>query len=286
MNTNAKEISEKFAGVGITIAPDEVQNRLEKLLKFKVPPEEAARTVIKNIALEKGVNLNALYYKTEISKIGDIKEIDKWVNLKARVIQLWENNNDKIAQVGLIGDETGVIKLIIWRKAGIDLILEEGQSYLFKNLVTDCFMEKFQVTAPSTCEIQKLDEEVQSSGKEVTLTGAIVDVQSGSGLIKRCPECNRALVKGMCGEHGKVEGISDIRIKAVLDDGKVAYNIVIPKEMTTQLTGITLDNAKTMATEAMDQGIVMERMAEKIIGRYFTFKCAPIGDNYLVNEAV
>jgi len=57
-----------------------------------------------------------------------------------------------------------------------------------------------------------------------------VDVQSGSGLIKRCPECNRALVKGACGEHGKVEGVYDLRIKAVLDDGEKVQDILMNRK--------------------------------------------------------
>jgi len=40
--------------------------------------------------------------------------------------------------------------------------------------------------------------------------GALVDVQSGSGLIKRCPEedCTRVLQNGRCSEHGEGEGSS------------------------------------------------------------------------------
>jgi len=38
-------------------------------------------------------------------------------------------------------------------------------------------------------------------------------------IIKRCPECNRQTKSGACAEHGKVEGIYDLRIKAVCDNG-------------------------------------------------------------------
>jgi replication factor A1 len=96
-----------------------------------------------------------------------------------------------------------------------------------------------------------------------------VDVQSGSGLIKRCPECNRALVKGACGEHGKVEGQYDLRIKAILDDGEKVQDILMNREITEAFTGITLEKAKEMATEALDQGVVLDVMKNKLVGRYY-----------------
>jgi replication factor A1 len=128
-------------------------------------------------------------------------------------------------------------------------------------------LKKVKVTSS---EIIPIPEDIEV-GKTVTeFTGAIVDVQSGSGLIKRCPECNRALVKGACGEHGKVEGVYDLRIKAVLDDGEKVQDILMNREITEAFTGITLDKAKEMATEALDQGVVvLDVIKSKLVGRYY-----------------
>jgi len=72
------------------------------------------------------------------------------------------------------------------------------------------------------------------------------------------PRMQPALVKGACGEHGKVEGVYDLRIKAVLDDGEKVQDILMNREITEAFTGITLDKAKEMATEALDQGVVLD----------------------------
>ena len=82
-------------------------------------------------------------------------------------------------------------------------------------------------------------------------------------------KCNRALVKGACGEHGKVEGVDDLRIKAVLDDGEKVQDILMNREITEAFTGITLDKAKEMATEALDQGVVLDVIKNKLVGRYY-----------------
>ncbi len=281
---NANEISEKFRNAGITIAPDRIEKLIANYKKFGVPENEVTRAALKTLATENGVDVSSLYTKT--AKIEDLKSEDEWVTLKAKVVQLWDNEHESVSQVGLVGDETGIVKLTVWKKANIPLLLEEGKSYVFKNVVTNRYLDRIQVAATPTTEIEEIKQDIQAKQREVTLTGAVVDIIRGSGLIKRCPECNRALVKGACGEHGKVDGIYDLRLKAVLDNGTAAYNILAPAEVVTKLTGITVSKAKDMATEALDQSVVDTEIARKVIGRYFTFKCAPIDTNYLVKDIV
>ncbi len=119
----------------------------------------------------------------------------------------------------------------------------------------------------------------------VEFSGAIVDVQSGSGLIKRCPQCNRALVKGACGEHGRVEGIYDLRVKAVLDDGEKVQDILLNRKVTENLVGITLDKAKEMATEALDQAVVLDAIKSKLVGRYFVVSGTKL-DRFMLVESI
>jgi replication factor A1 len=141
-----------------------------------------------------------------------------------------------------------------------------------------------QVAVTSTSKIIAIAEEIQQKEREVTHTGVVVSLTNGSGLIKRCPECSRSLSKGSCNEHGKKDGILDIRIKAVLDDGKSTYNILALRDMTARLTGMTLDSAKKIATETLDQSAVIETMKKILIGKYFTIRCVPIGVNHLVTD--
>jgi replication factor A1 len=60
-----------------------------------------------------------------------VKEDGKWVTLKVKVVQIWDNTSDKITQTGLIGDETGIIKFTIWESANLPP-MEEGRSYEIK----------------------------------------------------------------------------------------------------------------------------------------------------------
>jgi replication factor A1 len=277
----AKEISERFAEKGVVISQEKIQEKMDELSKFKVPELEVSRTVIRNFEKETGIRL----VDVQSLSVEKITEEGKWISLRAKVIQLWEStSSDSISQVGLIGDETGVIKFTIWKTAGIDIKVSQGNSYIFQNVVTGSFSDKMQIAVTSTSQIIPIAEEIQQKEREITHTGVIVNLTNGSGLIKRCPECSRSVGKGSCAEHGKVDGLLDIRIKAVLDDGKATYNILALRDMTARLTGLTLDSAKKIATEALDQSAVTEAMKKTLIGKYFTIRCVPIGANHLVTD--
>ena len=234
--------------------------------------------------LEKEVEARPASRAAQLMKVVEITESGLWVDLKVKVAQLWETNSDAISQSGLVGDETGSIKFVKWAKADLSN-LEEGKSYLLRNLVTDEFQGRFSVKLNRTSQIEPLDVDVDIGSQAAEFSGALVDVQKGSGLIKRCPVCKRSLAKGVCSEHGKVEGTYDLRIKAVLDDGRRVQDVLINRETTERLVGLTLDEAKQMAMEALDHEVVRSLIESKLMGRYFSI-IGPRVDRYLLVETI
>ena len=75
----------------------------------------------------------------------------------------------------------------------------------------------------------------------IRVRGVLIDIKKGSGLVLRCPDCNRVTQKGMCMVHGKVQGKHDLRIKGVLDDGTGAVTVILGKELTEKLSGKTME---------------------------------------------
>ena len=222
--------------------------------------------------------------ETSILKVNDITSDGKWMDIRAKVAQLWDNTHESIDQVGLVGDETGTIKFTKWADSELPELVE-GKSYLFKNVAIKTFNERFQIDFNKTSQIEEIQEDIEIGTVDVEFEGAMVDIQAGSGLIKRCTECNRALIKGVCGEHGKVEGTYDLRIKAVIDDGLIVQDALINREVTEQLTGITLDEAKQIATQELNQEVVLERMTEKLLGKYYLIN-GPRLDRYILVEKI
>lgn len=285
MQEIVKQIETRFMELGVKVQTSEIESKLDQLInKFRVPPEEARRNVINSFLKQYNIPKSEFFVPRETPpvKASDIKEDGKWVTLRAKVVQLWESNTESIAQTGLLGDESGTIRFTKWAKAALPSV-EEGKSYIFKNVTTSEWQGQFSIKLNKTSQIIPIDEDIEVGQRLVESSGAIVDIQSGSGLIKRCPECNRALVKGACGEHGKVEGVYDLRVKAVLDDGEKVQDILLNREITEKLTGITLEKAREMATEALDQTVVLDLIKNKLVGRYFVVAGARLDRFILVD---
>ena len=278
------QISARLRDQKIEVPDEEIASRLKKLIDdFRVPESEARRSVLNYFLKEHGI-MPQVRASSEKVKISEIKEAGKWVDLEVKVLDLWEPATEAISQTGLIGDASGSMKFVKWAKSELPN-LELGQSYLLKRMVTDEFQGRFSVKLNRTSQIEPLDVDVEIGSQAAEFSGALVDVQKGSGLIKRCPVCKRSLAKGVCSEHGKVEGTYDLRIKAVLDDGRRVQDVLINRETTERLVGLTLDEAKQMAMEALDHEVVRSLIESKLMGRYFSIT-GPRVDRYLLVETI
>jgi replication factor A1 len=267
-----EQIRVHFFEQGIAVPANEIERRLQNLIyDFKVPVEEARRSVISYYAKLQPEHSLATAAELKYAKITDINAEDRWINLRVRVLQLWEPNSPSIAQVGLVGDGSGTIKFTSWSNANLP-ILQEAQSYSLQNVVTKSWQGRFSVSLNKATKIVPLVEEIAVGRAEEEFTGAMIDVQSGSGLIKRCPECNRVVIKGLCAEHGKVKGVYDLRVKGVLDNGKAVSDVLFNRDLTERLTGISLRQAKEMAMEALDQNVVADAIKALVIGRYYVIR--------------
>lgn len=279
----ADQIVNQFAGLGYEINKDEVIKRLKLLLyEFKVPESEAVRTVKNWVIKEYGIPREKVV-EAPLVKIKDITKPGQWVSLKAKVVQIWDSSSPSVSQVGLIGDETGIIKFVIWAKSGKREV-EEGKCYLFKNVVTDSFQGRMQINIGRTSEIIEIDEDIPLPPREIEVVGALVAIQQNSGLIQRCEQCHRVMTKGICPIHGKVKGYNDLRIKGVLDDGDNVYEIILNEDNIKVLTGIDLKKAEQIASERLDRNAVLSELKKKLLGRYFKIVGVRGGRYLLVRE--
>lgn len=271
-----KEIQEQFAEKDVKLLAKDIDPILRKLMfDFKVPADEAKRSAIKQLSKDHNVKI-ATGGTSDNAKVNDLTN-DKWVNLEVVVKQIWDSTSESINQTGLIADESGAIKFTSWTNAGMPKV-EEGKSYTFKNVVVNEYNEKLAINLNKTSSIEPLDKEIEAGSTDVTITGVMVGIKPGSGLIKRCSECNKALQKGACKEHGKVEGVNDLRIMAIIDDGITATDIIADRSITEELMNTTLDQCQAVAAEALDPSVILEQFKNKLVGKYYTVT----GPNYNV----
>jgi len=208
--------------------------------------------------------------------IGNVTITGKILSVEPKEITV--KDEKKIVFTGIIADETGKVQYTAWN----DFQLRDEETICVKNAYVRAHRGIPQLNFGDLCEISRVDSvisDVQSGvsersiaelmkaggGLDVMVSGTVVDVRAGSGLIKRCPECNRSVMGEECAAHGKVDVVQDLRMKVVIDDGTGALTAVVSRECTEKITGITLDDAVAIAKGKGDLEAVMRAIDEKVL---------------------
>ena len=100
----------------------------------------------------------------------------------------------------------------------------------------------------------------------ISTQGNVVSIREDSGIIHRCPECRRVLRDGECATHGAQEGNKDLRLRMVLDNGKSTISLIVNKEASESLTGMTQEEISSYITENGSMQFVQE-LRERLLGR-------------------
>lgn len=215
--------------------------------------------------------------------LSELEEGDRAVSLEVGVVEAEErkirgrDGETKITS-GVLGDSSGRLPFTDWENRDLDV----GASYHVDNAYVNEFRGVPQVNMGKHTDLSRsgdvdvshtppeltIAEAVEKGGVfDVVVEGDVLVVKDGSGLIQRCPECGRVIQKGQCRSHGDVDGETDLRTKAVLDDGSGALNLILDRELTEKVYDGSLEEAEGRAREAMDQGVVGESIAEALVGR-------------------
>lgn len=226
-------------------------------------------------------------------KVGDLREGLRALRLTARILDVTAREinvqgSPKTIYSGTLADETGKVEFTSWHDHGLEadtgVTIEGGYIRAFRGQPQFNFDQEATITK-ATEELPPA-EELQSSlrstigellskggGNDVLVLGTLLEVRPGSGLIYRDPETNRVTQKSP-------EAIPDLRIKAVLDDGTGAVNLIVGKELTEQLLGKDLDACQAMAQEAFRLEVVQEELHEKLAGRVYMVRGNAFSDDY------
>ncbi|MFB6297994.1 MAG: replication factor A, partial [Salinirussus sp.] len=142
LRTHATEIHEQFSD-RLDLDVDEIHDRLDTLVnEYKVPVDEARRSVTSTYLDEAGMERDELFGGNEHRNVADIDAPEEWIDVTAKVVELWDARSDAVAQVGLLGDETGTVKFTKWSKSDLQS-LTEGEVYRLRNVVTDEYEGRF-----------------------------------------------------------------------------------------------------------------------------------------------
>ncbi|MFB6087687.1 MAG: replication factor A, partial [Haloarculaceae archaeon] len=76
------------------------------------------------------------------------------------------------------------------------------------------------------------------------------------------------------------EGVDDLRVKAILDDGTGTVTAVLDDELTERVYGGDVEDAKEHAREEMDQEVVADAIRDRLVGREYVVRGSLSVDEY------
>ncbi|WP_248896248.1 Single-stranded DNA binding protein [Haloplanus halobius] len=197
---------------------------------------------------------------------------------------------------GVVADESARLPITDWDPHDE---LAEGASLRLEDVYVREYRGVPQVNVTAFSTIKRLDREIEPPASaprmavgeavatgglfDIELTGNVIEVRDGSGLIERCPDCGRVVQNGQCRAHGDVDGEDDLRVKAILDDGTGTVTVVLDSERTAEVYGGDIEDAKEAARDAMDREVVADAIRDRIVGREYRVRGSLSVDEYGAN---
>lgn len=240
-----------------------------------------ARTTVTPSEADVGVEIDP----PDVRSIESLQPGDRDVSVEASVIELEErviDGRDGPTRIwsGVLGEQTGRLPFTDWVARGE---FEEGIAVNISNAYVREFRGVPTLNLSRFSTVTVLDDRIETSEPtpastirsavvkggafDTIITGTMVDLREGSGLIERCPECRRVTRQRHCRTHGDVNGEPDLRIKGVLDDGTATATVILDQTLTESVYGGSVADAVSAAKEAMDQSVVMATIRDRVLGR-------------------
>jgi len=215
------------------------------------------------------------------------------VNLNAKVINNFGVRNfDTGSRKGrvtnlVIGDETGIIRLVIWDEKLIDLIENElsiGDIIKVKGAYVreNSGMGELHLGSKAELEINPDGVEIGniketrlgtsfrrkkisdlSEGENAELFGVIVQVFEPR-FYEACPECNKKISDGKCVEHGIVVSKEVPILNVFFDDGSGNLRAVFFRDLVSELFEVGDDQLLDVKNDVD----LFEELKDKILGRH------------------
>ncbi len=231
--------------------------------------------------------------RLDISKLTDGS---RDVSVVAQVIEWKERNftnsdgEEKTLWGGEIIDPTGRCRMTAWNKLPIDaeklpvFVSVSGARVRSWQGTPDITIDQADqveiLGSPPWDAIDASDHWVKhelgalvngGSVNGVETEGCIVSVRADSGIIHRCPECRRVLRDHACNDHGAVEGVKDMRLRMVIDDGAQSASILLNGVSTEAYLGKDIDQVTSQiddfGAETFVDGLRVDLLGRSVTAR-------------------
>jgi len=191
-------------------------------------------------------------------------------------------------------DPSGRCKMTVWSP----IELESGQVVSVQEARIRAFQGTPDITVDDATQITILDDspwekiDPESHVVEATLgelrrngsrdgiqtEGDVLAIRDDCGIVLRCPECRRVLREGVCADHNVVEGVEDLRLRLVIDDGLATANVVVGRAASEKFLETDMSTIQSRITEEGASGFVQE-LQNRLFGQRLSIKGRAIVDD-------
>ena len=277
---------------GLTV--EEIEQKIkEKLNKLSgLISKEGAAHIVAN---ELGINLMENLRKHGV-KIEKLATSMRGITVIGKVLRVYDVRtfvkNNKEGKVGsfLMGDETGLVRVVLWdvnhlsylekEEVKEDVIVKVHDAYVrdnqgFKELhlgaqgKLELNPEGVSITvvqqAPQQREsVKKHISELQPGDNFVKVIGTVVQVFEPR-FYESCPECNKKVVSGTCAEHGAVTPKAVPILNFFFDDGTSNIRAVAFREHAVTLLSVE----ESVVLQMKDDLSVFDNHKQNLLGKQF-----------------
>jgi len=233
--------------------------------------------------------------------VQELRPSDEGFRIELRIVRVAAKTvtvgaERRVVHEGLVADRTGTIALSAWSDFGLkvgeavriaggyvrgfrgrpQLVLDERSSVV--RIDGTDLPDPAQLLRAPPRSIAEVEEE--GGGEAVAVEGVVVGLLPPSGLVYRCPTCQRSVRSGICRIHGQVDGQPDLRARIVLDDGTGALTVNANRTETEKLWGVTLAEAQARLRNQPDPSLLEEEILETLLGRRLRVRGAGTKDEF------
>lgn len=243
-------------------------------------------------------DMDALASQTRAS-IGDIRDGMRGVDITVQIESIEtrtfvrEGEERSLTSVRVL-DPSGRCKMTIWSPIELEpgqvVSVQEARIRAFQGTPDITVDDAGQVTILDESPWEKIDpeshvvgislDELRSSGSRdgIQTEGEVLVVRDDCGIVLRCPECRRVLRDGVCVEHDRVNGVEDLRLRFVIDDGIATANVVVGRAASEKFLETEMSSVQTRINEEGPSGFVKE-LQSRLFGQRLSINGRAIVDD-------
>jgi len=222
-------------------------------------------------------------------------QVESWVQ---RTFETKEGET-KVVRSGDVMDPSGRCRLTAWcdfdPEPGDAIRIDGGRVQFWQGSPDLVIDDIEQISNLSEHPWEKIDPENHwvevdltsitngGSRRGIVTEGTVVFINSGSGIIERCPECRRVLREGSCAEHGQQNGIEDLRLRFVIDNGVSNANLFLGKEASEEFLGLNIGEVREqISTRGSDEFI--SQLSSRVLAKKMLVngRCAVDGQGAMI----